>query len=49
MIRLIVTAGRRVREFRKEAGLTQPQLADKVGVSLDTIGNIERDEFFTAA
>src|SRR3546814_512729 len=46
---ILVAVGRTIREFRKEAGLTQPQLADKVGVSLDTIGNIERGEFFTAA
>src|SRR3546814_4735866 len=39
---ILVAVGRTIRGFRKEAGLTQPQLADKVGVSLDTIGNLER-------
>src|SRR3546814_18624945 len=46
---ILVAVGRTIRGFRKEAGLTQPQLADKVGVSLDTIGNLERGEFFTSA
>ena len=32
----------RVRAFRKLKGLTQAQLADKMGVSISLIGKIER-------
>lgn len=46
---ILVAVGKTIRGFRKDAGLTQLQLAEKTGVSLDTIGNIERGEFFTTA
>lgn len=35
----------RVREARKEAGLSQGELADMVGVSRNTISSIERGQF----
>ena len=35
----------RVREARKEAGLSQEELADMVGVSRNTISSIERGQF----
>lgn len=37
-----VEFGRRVQEFRKRKGLTQEQLAEEIGKSVDTISNIER-------
>ena len=36
--------GHRLAELRCERGLSQGQLATKVGVSTRTVGNIERDE-----
>jgi DNA-binding XRE family transcriptional regulator len=45
---LLIQLGEQIRRFRKESGLTQQELADKVGTSLDTIGNLERGEFFTS-
>lgn len=44
---LLIQLGAQIRRFRLEAGLTQQELADKVETSLDTIGNLERGEFFT--
>ena len=35
----------RVREARKEAGLSQGELADMVGVSRNTVSSIERGQF----
>lgn len=35
----------RVKEYRTEAGLTQEQLAGKVGVSRQTIISIEKNKF----
>ena len=34
--------GARIRELRKQRGLTQEQLAEAIGKSVDTISNIER-------
>ena len=34
--------GKKLREIRKERGLTQEQLAEKVNVSYQAISNIER-------
>jgi transcriptional regulator with XRE-family HTH domain len=34
--------GRRIAELRKRAGLTQEELAEKVGYSLDFISMVER-------
>jgi len=39
--------GRRVRELRKTKGLTQEQLAEAIGRSVDTISNIERGSSLT--
>lgn len=36
--------GRRIREARERAGLTQQQVAAEIGVSLRTVGNWERGE-----
>ena len=38
-----MTTGKRISELRKERGITQGQLADKVGVSKSSIGGYERD------
>ena len=35
----------RVREFRKQKGLTQEQLAEVIGVSRQTINAIEKEKF----
>ena len=32
----------RIRDLRKEAGLTQEELARQVGVTLNALGNLER-------
>lgn len=37
------TVGQRIREARKEKGLTQQELADEAGVMLANICNWERD------
>lgn len=34
--------GRRIRAFRKLKGYTQKQLAEKIGVSVSVLGEIER-------
>ena len=34
--------GARVRELRKQRGMTQEQLAEAIGKSVDTVSNIER-------
>lgn len=36
--------GKRLRKLRRNKDLTQEQLADKVGVSLNFIGQVERGE-----
>jgi transcriptional regulator with XRE-family HTH domain len=36
--------GRRIREVRKERGISQGELAEKAGISLITISRIERGE-----
>jgi transcriptional regulator with XRE-family HTH domain len=36
------TFGRRVQALRERAGLTQENLADRIGRSVDTVSNIER-------
>ncbi|MCW0234737.1 MAG: helix-turn-helix domain-containing protein [Ferrovibrio sp.] len=46
---ILEALGAQIRDYRKSAGLTQQQLADKAGVSLDAIGNLERGEFFNSA
>jgi len=35
----------RIKEFRNEKGWTQQELADKVGVSRQSINSIERDRY----
>lgn len=42
MSELRVRFGKRLKELRINKGLTQQQLAEKVGVSVDFIGLIER-------
>lgn len=37
--------GKRLQELRREAGLTQEQLADKTGLSAESVSNIERGVF----
>lgn len=44
---LLINLGAQIRHFRLEAGMTQEELADKVDTSRDTIGNLERGEYFT--
>ena len=39
----------KIREFRKEAGISQKQLAEVVGVSMRTVGSWERGESFPDA
>ena len=39
---LMRTIGNNVRDFRKQRGLTQEQLAEKVGISTSFCANIER-------
>lgn len=39
----------RLREYRKEAGLTQSQLAEMVGSSKNTISSIETGQFCPTA
>lgn len=39
-----IKLGERIRALRKSAGLTQEQLAEKVNVSVNFIGNAERGE-----
>lgn len=36
--------GKKIKEIRISLGLTQQQLADKIGISMDYLGNIERGE-----
>lgn len=42
MSRLYVLLGRRIAYFRRRAGLTQEELAEKTGYSVDFIGLVER-------
>ena len=37
----LVESGKRIRKLRKQTGLTQEQLADLLGVALNTISRIE--------
>jgi len=46
---ILVGLGARIRDFRKAAGLNQADLAEKVGVTLETIGRIERGLHFVSA
>ena len=41
-----MSIGKRVREARKEAGLTQKQLADKVGVSQAALSELENGDSY---
>lgn len=38
----LTESGMRIKELRKKAGLTQEGLAEAVGVSIETIGKLER-------
>lgn len=35
-------SGKRIQALRKESGMTQAQLAERVGISADNLGRIER-------
>ena len=37
----LVESGKRIRELRKQFGLTQEELAERLGVALNTISRIE--------
>ncbi len=41
--------GKKIREFRKEAFLTQEQLAKKAGISRVTLGKLERGQMGTVS
>lgn len=38
----IVESGKRIKEMRKRAGMTQAQISEKIGMSEDNYGRIER-------
>ena len=40
----IVQSGKRIKKMRKKAGLTQAQLAEKLGISADGMSSIECDK-----
>ena len=40
---MYMTTGERIREARKKAGMTQAELADKLGIPYQSIGQWERD------
>ena len=42
MSRLKAQFGTRLQELRQRAGLTQEQLADKIGVTIESVSNMER-------
>ena len=42
--RNLQTFGKRVKELRLERGLTQQELAEKIGVSTNYVGMVERAE-----
>jgi len=46
---ILVGLGAKIRVFRKAAGLSQAELAEKVGVTLENIGRIERGLHFVSA
>lgn len=38
----IIESGKRIKEMRKKAGLTQAELAEKLGITSDGMSSIER-------
>lgn len=46
---ILLGLGAKIRQFRKEVGLSQAELGDKVGVTLENIGRIERGLHFVSA
>lgn len=38
----IIESGKRIKEMRKRAGMTQAKLAEKLGISADGMSSIER-------
>jgi len=42
MGQLKIQFGKRLKDLRKQAGLTQEQLAEKVNITVESISNIER-------
>ena len=45
MGKLKVQFGKRLQELRRESGITQEKLADKTGLTVESISNIERGLF----
>ncbi|MFA7243317.1 MAG: helix-turn-helix transcriptional regulator [Sulfuricellaceae bacterium] len=45
MGKLKIQFGKRLQALRREAGITQEQLADKIGLTVESISNIERGLF----
>jgi transcriptional regulator with XRE-family HTH domain len=45
MGKLKIQFGKRLQELRREAGITQEKLADKTGLTVESISNIERGIF----
>jgi len=41
--------GRRIQELRKDANLSQEKLAEKLGIAVNTLSNIERGRAFMTA
>lgn len=45
MAQLKIQFGKRLQELRRQAGITQEQLADEIGLTVESISNIERGIF----
>jgi transcriptional regulator with XRE-family HTH domain len=41
---IVITIGRKIKEFRKALGISQQELADTLGVSRPTVSQIENGE-----
>lgn len=45
MAQLKIQFGKRLQALRRQAGITQEQLADEIGLTVESISNIERGIF----